>query len=675
MIVMMLIMAAALLLPGAKRGDVDPVGALVGIAGLVATVWLGWRQIHGAEVDVVAASAALALKVSHAETGARKQMLGHEPTPIDVRFVLHPAPRFDAAGAGQEGLLTEVADYYRRLQPGRLVVTGAPGSGKTMLAVELILALIGERRERDAVPVRLSLSSWSEVAPIDWSEAVPIEDQTDRLTSWVSRTLMENYQLTWNVATALVENHMIVPVLDGLDEMDAADADTPLYKSRARQALGVLNDYQHSGTRASLILTCRTDRYQDLEALEVWARDAARIEIAPVNTLQTREFLERVTDESRWRPVLDELDANPTGPLARSLSTPWRLSVAVIVYERDRSTGRYTNSPIELINPALQSEQQLRDHLIRRLITVRSTRHPPPGRASPTQVRAWLGVLAVYLHTNLRANVCVGRLVDGVTLSSVDLVPHELWPLADRRRLRSALLLLLTAVAWLVAAVYGTCLVVLGSEDPSLGQVCGKAAIVGGLLNAALPWLAWEAPQTASRLDLGLLRTPHRWLSADGLGEEVRSAVDPREPLQVDLAFKVACGLAFGVAAGCVVWIACRPWFDGVEIRIGDLYTHRPEDTVIGSLDAFPDWLGVGALGELMLGGIVGTAVGLARATAVKYVALLMCTRHRPQALPWRLGRFLGWAEEAGLLRVAGTAYQFRHLELQDWLADPAQRD
>jgi hypothetical protein len=89
---------------------------------------------------------------------------------------------------------------------------------------------------------------------------------------------------------------------------------------------------------------------------------------------------------------------------------------------------------------------------------------------------------------------------------------------------------------------------------------------------------------------------------------------------------------------------------------------------------AFPDWLGVGVPGELILGAVIGTAFGLARARAVMYVALLMCTRHSPQALPWRLGRFLGWAEEAGLLRIAGTAYQFRHLELQDWPADPAQR-
>ncbi|MEU1577418.1 hypothetical protein ABZ519_41005 [Streptomyces collinus] len=38
--------------------------------------------------------------------------------------------------------------------------------------------------------------------------------------------------------------------------------------------------------------------------------------------------------------------------------------------------------------------------------------------------------------------------------------------------------------------------------------------------------------------------------------------------------------------------------------------------------------------------------------------------------MPWRLGAFLHWAYEAGLLRISGVVYQFRHRELQDWLTD-----
>jgi hypothetical protein len=36
-------------------------------------------------------------------------------------------------------------------------------------------------------------------------------------------------------------------------------------------------------------------------------------------------------------------------------------------------------------------------------------------------------------------------------------------------------------------------------------------------------------------------------------------------------------------------------------------------------------------------------------------------------ARPVGFGAFLDWAAGAGLLRVSGIAYQFRHRQLQDW--------
>jgi hypothetical protein len=46
----------------------------------------------------------------------------------------------------------------------------------------------------------------------------------------------------------------------------------------------------------------------------------------------------------------------------------------------------------------------------------------------------------------------------------------------------------------------------------------------------------------------------------------------------------------------------------------------------------------------------------------------------REHRLPWRLSRFLNWCCEAGLIRVVGVAYQFRHRELQDYLSHRALR-
>ena len=75
-------------------------------------------------------------------------------------------------GQAGAGTLEEVVGYYRKLQPRRLVITGAGGSGKTVLAVELILGLLHDRSVDAPVPVRISAASLDtsgpEVAVANW---------------------------------------------------------------------------------------------------------------------------------------------------------------------------------------------------------------------------------------------------------------------------------------------------------------------------------------------------------------------------------------------------------------------------------------------------------------------------------------------------------------------------
>lgn len=53
---------------------------------------------------------------------------------------------------------------------------------------------------------------------------------------------------------------------------------------------------------------------------------------------------------------------------------------------------------------------------------------------------------------------------------------------------------------------------------------------------------------------------------------------------------------------------------------------------------------------------------------------LIGCALARRQGLlPRHVGRFLDWAYRANLLRMSGTAVQFRHRERQAWLTAPAR--
>ena len=120
-----------------------------------------------------------------------------------------PSRGGDAWASGPAGLAggdNDLGDVLRRIPTGRLVVLGQPGAGKTILLVRLVLDLLSRRAPGDPVPVLLPLASWN----------LPEEN----LENWIVRWLTTGRTgIRVSLARALLDAGLILPVLDGLDEI------------------------------------------------------------------------------------------------------------------------------------------------------------------------------------------------------------------------------------------------------------------------------------------------------------------------------------------------------------------------------------------------------------------------------------------------------------------------
>jgi predicted NACHT family NTPase len=100
------------------------------------------------------------------------------------------------------------------------------------------------------------------------------------LDDWLVDQVVDGYGLPRATAKELVRDRRIVPLLDGLDEMDADGAEP----TRAARALEQLNSYRAGNEDAPLVVTCREARYEQLLARDSRLQHAAQPRVQPVSS-------------------------------------------------------------------------------------------------------------------------------------------------------------------------------------------------------------------------------------------------------------------------------------------------------------------------------------------------------------------------------------------------------
>ncbi|MBB5158267.1 NACHT domain-containing protein [Saccharopolyspora phatthalungensis] len=585
------------------------------------------------------------------------------------------------------GHFTVIRDTYQAIHSKRLVILGKAGAGKTVLAHRLIIDLLQDTKVPGPVPVLFSLSAWSPAST--------------GLQPWLVRQLLRDFPFLEardpatrkRMAEALVDSEMILPVLDGFDEIPAR---------HHPDAISEISDVDWP-----LVVTSRSGEYTRA-AHEVNAVGrAAAIEVQDLSVEEAHRFLRLGTTKSRspeWDTVFNHLRTAPGDTASQNL-TPVLTTPLMVMLAHTIHNGTPARHPDELLDTRrFPTDTDIEEYLLGRYLDTvyrdrdtnsRGKRQPD---WAPDRVRHWLGYLADHLG---QRNT------------------HDLtwWQLSTTLRRSTRILTTMGAVG-LVGGLAGVLMVGLLS---AVGGFVGTLAI-GSSRALALGLAAGPAIGLAAGLATGLvnevrLRHRHTAVEPERLRLRIRRNTErarhfpgTRKLLSgfnAGFAFGFAIGLVGGVldfvsglVGGFAVGLVVAPatglavgLVNVVLVVLGD--SHDPREAVspwqllrtdrtvtlirailAGSTVGLSVGLVDGFLSTTVFGLVAGFAVGLMvtqafllRSTWGTWLLFGRVWLPLTGRLPWRVKRFLEDAYDRGVLRQAGSLYQFRHARLRDHLA------
>jgi hypothetical protein len=517
--------------------------------------------------------------------------------------------------AGQGG---ELVDVMAKVPTGRLVVLGEPGAGKTMLMVRLVLDLLARRAAGGPVPFLTSIASWNpaEQDLRDWLGAQLLIDHPALAGRPTDRAAPTH-------AAALLASGLILPVLDGLDEIPD--------EVRGR-AISRINDALRPGEH--VVVTSRVRQYRDAvrpgQGIEVTLRGAAAIELRPLDVTVVRAYLcddaAGPVAKARWDPVFAVLGTD--APAGQVLRTPLMVGLARTIYNpRPGELAGTLRDPAELCALAL-GDRVAAEALLYDAFIPAAYRDHDGGRWTAGQAGPWLVFLARHLEQ---------------AIGGPDLAWWQLTRLAAARApARGTRLTASGLVAGLMAGI-------------GFGFTLGF--LLGFAFGSVLGTWNFVAPSFT-----GLMARFGRGVVAGAVFGYVGGLVGVfrigLEAKPSDLARATSCAavLARDRKVALVIWLVSA-------IALG---------LVSGCLFGLVRGPTLGVVVGLACGPVLGFGLSAAQTAWPSYVFGRGWLALRRQ-LPWSLMDFLADAHKRGVLRQAGAVYQFRHIELQHRLAgEPA---
>lgn len=511
---------------------------------------------------------------------------------------------------------TKIIEVFDQLLAGKLLILGEPGVGKTTLLLELAKELIAraEANVEEPIPVLFNLSAW--------------KDDAQTIADWLVDELRNKRGFSKDIGKGWIENHLLLPLLDGLDELEP---------KRQELCVETINQFLRGEEKPRHLVVC--SRRQEYESYEAKLQLNGAIYLQPLTQIQIHDYLEKFNQIELWQ----EIENNPN--LLELFNKPLFLSIAVLAGQN------LTIEQWRQIGSTPERIQYLMDVYIERMLSRKIGEEIYPKNKVPNsqQTKLWLSWLAQQL----------GR--DSQTEFSIEKIqPYWLQNKIQKKNYKITVSLIFVLLFEPIFALSGLLI-----SRPIYGLIAGVGVgLISGILVGNL-----QTINTIENLSFSWSKFKTNFL---------RNLITG---LILGLIISLTDGWDKGLLFGPILWliVGITEAFFSLDIEVRTIANQGVRKSavnacVIGLVGGISAGLIGGAFDGLTRGLIFGLVFGLifglisGGITCIQHFSLrlILC---QSNLIPWNYRRFLNYATERLLLQRIGGRYRFIHKLLQEHLA------